>query len=131
MGMAPPTVMEHAMRERRQQPRLRLTVPVLCGTAAGHERGRDLPHAGWSKDLSAEGVYALLRDGHVFAPGDILAIDVEIPWDARRAFPFSRIAGTARVVRVDRLPGTSPDSAWGVALAFCPDVTRLGAMPPS
>ena len=121
-------VMNATEQERRRQPRVRLMVPVLCGKAAGPERGRDLPHRGWSKDLSAEGVYALLREGNVMVPGEVVAVDVEIPWESRRAFPFSRIAGTARVVRVDHLPAASNNPAWGVALSFCSDITKLGAM---
>ena len=115
-------------QERRRQPRVRLTVPVLCGKASGYARGRDLPCAGWSKDLNAEGVYAMLREGNAFTSGEIVAVNVEIPWESRRGFPFSRIAGTARVVRIDPLSKTAQEPMWGLALAFCPDVTRLGAM---
>lgn len=119
---------EAGAMERRQQPRVRLAVPVLCGKAEAHERGRELPWSGWSKDLSAQGVYAMLRERQDVSPGEIVAVDVEIPWESRRAFPFSRIAGTARVVRVDHLAGTTNNPVCGVALAFCQDVTRLGAM---
>ena len=114
--------------ERRRQPRVRLSVPVLCGQASGHERGRGLPFTGWSKDLSTEGVYAMLREGAAFAPGEIVAVNVEIPWESRRGFPFSRIAGTARVIRVDKLSAAERDPMWGLALEFCQDVTKLGAM---
>ena len=122
---------ERQARERRRQARVRLAVPVLCGKAGGPDRGRRLPWSGWSKDLSMEGVYAMLREGNGMSPGEIVAVDVEIPWEARRAFPFSRMAGTARVLRVDQLASPANNPVWGVALAFCPDVTRLRAMAPA
>lgn len=114
--------------ERRRQGRVSVVVPVLCGKADAPARGRALPCKGWSRDLSAEGVYAMLREGNSFTAGEIVAVDVEVPWESRRGFPFSRLIGTARVVRIDALPAVANNPVWGVALSFCPDVTKLGAI---
>jgi len=112
---------------------------------------------GRSTDLSVDGLYLTTRVVTSVAPGDPLTVSIRIPLERRRSFPFSRIVGLCRVVRVDdlRAPSTraagqgaaSHEGGWvgrlegqadtrqpalkaarGLALAFCEDVTKLGGI---
>jgi hypothetical protein len=73
------------------------------------------------------GVYAVLPRRDTVAPGQLVALAIEVPWEGRGAFPFSRIAGTGRVVRIESLDAPDEEGMCGVAIAFCGDVTLLGA----
>jgi hypothetical protein len=58
----------------------------------------------------------------------VLTVSVTIPWETRRLFPFSRIVGSGRIVRVEEVPAV-PGTKQGFALSFCEgDVTLLGAI---
>ena len=65
-----------------------------------------------------------------YAPNDVLVASVSIPEAQAREFPFTRLAGRSRVVRVDEMPAA--ESADGkrcrVALEFGEDLTVLSAI---
>lgn len=115
-------------RERRQRPRVKLSVPVACSSVGTAGRSRELLCSGSSRDLSTGGVYAVLPCSGMVAPGQTVALAIEVPWEARGAFPFSRIAGTGRVVRLEPLGGPDHEGMSGAAIAFCGDVTLLGTI---
>jgi len=130
-------------------------VQFCIGTA--QKGGVSLFLEGRSTDLSVDGLYLTTRVVTSVVPGDPLTVSIWIPLERRRSFPFSRIVGLCRVVRVDDLrapstlaadPGAASQeesnvgryegqtgprqsetrAAQGLALAFCEDVTKLGAM---
>ena len=105
--------------DQRHAPRVRISVPVLVKPRAGEESEAVPANTVQSRDLSVGGAYLIADGGAGFSPGELLTVEMCIPWEFRRAFPFSRLAGSCRVVRVEER---------GVALAFCGDqVTRFGS----
>ena len=114
--------------DRRQWHRVKLSVPVQFGKGAASEGQGVCPHTGGTIDLSNGGLYLSTGAGERFVPGEILTVSVEIPWEARGTFPFSRIVGSCRVVRVEE-GFEAHGQQTGLALAFCEDrITLLGAI---
>lgn len=111
----------------RHSPRARIAVPVLVKQAGGERGGALSSHTVESRDLSVCGVYVIAGGEANFSVGELLTVSVSIPWECRRAFPFSRLAGACRVVRVDPVV-TLTGPATGVALAFCgEEVAQFGS----
>ena len=108
----------------RRWPRVRLTAPVQLSTGAGENSAAVPIYTAQSRDVTTGGIYVTVNECPPVAVGDYLAVSVLIPQEARRSFPFSRIVGLCRVVRVERM-----GQAWGLGLAFCEDrVIMLGAI---
>ena len=82
-------------------------------------------------NVSLAGVYFETDDAQAYLANDVVLASVAIPASQRREFPFTRIAGRSRVVRVKELPteGTSSRRRLGIALEFNEDVTALTAIP--
>jgi c-di-GMP-binding flagellar brake protein YcgR len=115
--------------DRRRFRRIRLAVPVRYGTGIASEGHEVCPRFGESSDLSTGGIAFTTKDPGSFSPGEVLEVSITIPWEARRAFPFSRILGRCRVVRVEERPAEGGATLRRVALEFCGDqVTLLGAI---
>ena len=112
---------------RRHWPRVKLALPVVVTQRMEEGGGAVCSHTAQSVDLSPGGFYLTSREGKVFAPEELLSVSVGIPWEARHRFPFSRLTGPCRVVRVDQVT-TESGTTQGVALAFCGTdaVTILG-----
>lgn len=116
---------ERPSLNRRRYPRAKLSVPVHIGRAErGSGQGVSASTAE-SVELSPGGIYVATKGGEHFVPGDMVSVSVTIPWEGRAVFPFSRIAGSCRVVRVDRASAGSSADVQGVALAFCEQGTML------
>ena len=85
-----------------------------------------------AKNVSLAGVYFETEEGKRYTLDDIVMVSVSIPETHRsREFPFTRLAGRSRVVRVESLSdaGASPRKRFGIALEFGDDVTALTAIP--
>ena len=84
---------------------------------------------GRSRDLSTGGAYVTTGEAGPFAPDDVLTVWFSIPLESRRAFPFSRIMGACRIVRVEPQATDEAGSRVGLALEFHDDrITLLGAI---
>jgi hypothetical protein len=83
------------------------------------------------KNVSLAGVYFETEAADRYGMNDVLITSVAVPESQTRHFPFSRIAGRSRVVRVRELaqPGGSGKKRFGIALEFGDDVTALTAIP--
>ncbi|MDP3723628.1 MAG: PilZ domain-containing protein [Candidatus Omnitrophota bacterium] len=128
--------------DRRRWHRVQCSAPVQFCIGTAQKGGVSSFLEGRSTDLSVDGLYLTTRVVTSVAPGDPLTVSIRIPLERRRSFPFSRIVGLCRVVRVEDLEkewvGGSEGqvdtrqpagkAAQGLALAFCEGVTRLGAM---
>lgn len=81
-------------------------------------------------NISLAGVY-FETEAREFSVDDVVMASVSVPEPKRRDFPFTRIAGRSRVVRVDTLAPDASDGPqrFGVALEFGDDVTALTALP--
>jgi hypothetical protein len=86
-----------------------------------------------TENLGLAGVYFETDDG-TFEVNEVVMTSVSIPESERRAFPFTRLAGQGRVVRVNELSGNGGAQAggrkkYGIALEFGNDLTALTSIP--
>ena len=115
--------------DRRRHRRIDLTVPILArrntdGNGAAFKQGV-------AKNLSLAGVYFTTAGWHELTKDEIMTVSVSIPPERVRSFPFSRLAGRGRVVRIEELAKVASDgpTLYGVALEFGEDLTVLTAAP--
>ena len=114
--------------DRRRGARVQLAVPVQMHGVMADAGGVVPRYAGQTVDLSTNGTYVTTGTRRAFAPGEILLVSIGIPWEFRSTFPFSRVVGSCRIVRIDQA-GYGEYIQQGVGLAFCgDDVTFLGAI---
>ena len=114
-----------AFNERRNQHRIQLSAPVEFGKGSGGRGELMYFSSGQSLDVSTSGVRLVTAEPGPFTPGEVLAVSIEIPWETRRAFPFSRIVGFARVRRIDEGSQKEQGSELCLALEFCQEDTAL------
>lgn len=123
--------MERGGIERRRGRRVSLEVeaPLLVWRAGAPPPRRTKELA--AKNVSLSGVYFETDNSETYALDEVLITSVAIPESQRRDFPFTRLAGRSRVVRVNELSALEPDEQkrLGVALEFGNDVTALTATP--
>ncbi|MFA4991172.1 MAG: PilZ domain-containing protein [Candidatus Omnitrophota bacterium] len=100
--------------EKRRFRRLGLSLPMKLRQIAGDGKAKSAE--GVTINVSYNGAYVSDIDMKEIKQHDNLHISLSVPRDDARDFPFSRITGEARVVRVDK---------EGVALEFNDDVSRL------
>lgn len=121
--------MESRHAERRRGRRIELAAPVrIRRDAVSVEPGTE--HV--TGNVSVAGVYFETEDGEAYRVDDLVTASVSIPEAQRRSFPFTRMAGRCRIVRVSELPEAGPAGRkrFGVALAFGTDAVVLTASPP-
>ena len=122
--------MEQGSVERRRGRRVHLQAPVLIRRAGAREPG--LTREEVAQNISLAGVYFESEHAESYTLNDMLIASVTIPEARRRDFPFTRVAGRSRVVRIHELPeaGSAGRKRVGVALEFGDDITALTATPP-
>ncbi len=111
--------------DRRRRNRIKLSVPVQFGKGAAGKGEVLYFSSGQSADLSTGGVYFTTSEPGPFTSGEVLAVSIAVPWELRRLFPFSRIVGSGRVVRIEEQTAASNDGRRGVAVEFNPSATTL------
>lgn len=116
--------------ERRRGRRVEVGAPLAIRPMGHAESGSVKEQA--TTNLSLAGVYFETDDEQPYAINDAFMISVAIPEAQRRDFPFARLAGPGRVVRVTTLPerGLGGKGRLGVALEFGANTTALTATPP-
>ena len=115
--------------ERRRCRRMKLAVSVRLSTRTARDAGGVPWFGGESRDLNLEGAYVTVGECGFRTAGEDLTVSIQIPVEARPTFPFSRIVGPCRIVRVDRLAQGIEGKCQGLALEFCPnELTALGAI---
>ena len=114
--------------ERRRARRAVLDAPILIRKLLAGHTSPFLEYV--TKNVSLAGAY-VEADSAAFTLHESLIASLAVPEAQRRQFPFARLAGPARVVRVDPLAaGTTPGpSRIGVALEFGKDLTALTMSP--
>lgn len=98
--------------EKRRSKRLDLSLPAQLKRISQEEEARE----GVTTNVSYTGAYISDMDAWDVRPEETLTVSLSVPRDDTRDFPFSRIAGKARVVRVEK---------EGIALEFNEDINRL------
>ena len=122
--------MEQGRVERRKGRRVGLEVPLRIRQAGGREARAFQEER--TRNISLAGVYFETEDYDAYAVNEFVITSVSIPVEQRRAFPFTRLAGRSRVVRINELPSEEQASTrkrYGVALEFGDDFTALAALP--
>lgn len=116
--------------DSRGKHRIDIKAPVRFGRAAMGATEAAFASEGQSANLSTGGIYLTTNARGPFAAGDVIRVSIEIPREARRLFPFSRILGSCRVVRVDLLADSEEGTPQvGLALEFLgQNTTLLGAI---
>ncbi len=100
--------------EKRRFRRLGLSLPAKIRRISSD--GKEEIQDGATINVSFNGAYVVdvkLKD---IRPEDELIISLSVPRDDARDFPFSRLIGKARVVRIEE---------QGIALEFNEDIHRL------
>lgn len=100
--------------EKRQFKRLDLSLPMALSCISGDDKKHE--QEGVTLNVSYNGAYVADIEIKNLRPNDTLKISLSVPREEARDFPFSRVVGKARVVRVDK---------DGVAVEFSEDVNRL------
>ena len=120
--------MERASVERRRGKRANLEAPLLIRRTSAQEAAAREEVA---TNVSLAGVYFETAEGHPYTDNEIVLASVSIPEERTRDFPFARLAGRGRVVRVEEISPheTSGRKRFGIALEFGHDLTALSAIP--
>jgi hypothetical protein len=116
--------MKQGTAERRRGRRVTLDAPLLLRSDG---QSSSQHH---TSNLSLVGAYFETAAPGPLAPNAQVTASVSIPEPERRTFPFTRLAGRGRVVRIDELPPQDGSPRYGVALEFSNDLTALTAVPP-
>jgi hypothetical protein len=115
--------------ERRRGRRVAIQAPLRVRRLGEQGPGQEHP----AQNISLAGVYFETDRPEGLALNEQVFASVAIPEAERRTFPFTRLAGRGRVVRIQELsPEQSQDAKrFGIALEFGQDVTALTAIPTS
>jgi len=100
--------------EKRKSRRLDLSIPMSIRHKS--DNGKEKTQEGLTINVSYNGAYLVDISLKDISPKDKINISLSVPRDDARDFPFSRVIGKAKVVRVDK---------EGVALEFGDEVSRL------
>ncbi len=120
--------MQEGHSERRLGRRVGLEVPLLIRREGTSD---DAFHQEVTKNVSLAGVYFEADGSYPLTLNESVMASVSISEAHTREFPFTRLAGRGRVVRVSPLPSEQGKERQrvGVALEFGKDVTALTAIP--
>ena len=117
--------------ERRRGRRVSLSAPLLI-RRVGVSQSEPFAQA-VTKEVSLTGLYFECEADETpeYQLNDIVVASVSVSDPHQREFPFSRVAGRGRIVRVDALADGkgSARKRFGIALEFGNDVTALAATP--
>lgn len=115
--------------ERRRGWRASIKAPLVIRRLGAQEPGPLKEEL--TENISLAGVYFETEKGNTYTMNDVVMASVAVPESQTRQFPFTRLAGRSRVVRVNELSGESPGGRkrFGIALEFGEDVTALTAIP--
>ena len=116
--------------EKRKYGRLELTLPIEV-----RKIGPPLElifEEATTTNVSLSGAYFKTRIWKDVRPEEGVYISISIPREMRRHFHFSRLAGKAKVVRVEDLPGNALDplAKQGIAIEFSSESISLSAVAP-
>lgn len=105
--------------ERRRHRRVELGVPILLRQTQDETEATSFQE-GLTKNISLAGVACRIPPHQAPSVGEAVVLSITIPYESRREFPFSRLAGRGRVVRV---------MTQELAIEFADDLTVLTAAP--
>ena len=120
--------MELKSIERRRGRRVSLEAPVLIRVVGAQGQGSFKQEI--IKNISLAGCYFETDEADAFRVDEAVITSVSVPAAERKNFPFTRLAGRSRVIRVTPLPpGDDGRKRSGVAIEFSDEMTALTATP--
>ena len=121
--------MQKGRVERRRGRRVDLEAPLVIRRVAAGSAGS--ANQELTSNISLAGVYFETEQSDAYTVNETLISSVSVPESKRRDFPFTRVAGRSRVVRIKELPQEegAGRKRMGIALEFGEDVTALTAIP--
>ena len=121
--------MQKGRVERRRGRRVELEAPLVIRRVSTGSAGPANEEV--ISNISLAGVYFETEQSDAYAVNETLISSVSIPESKRHEFPFTRVAGRSRVVRIKELPQEEEAGRKrvGIALEFGEDVTALTAIP--
>ena len=113
--------------ERRRARRIDLEASLFLRQDSGADG--DSVQQRLAKNVGLSGVY--FETDNPYALNEVMVASLSVPESERRQFPFTRLMGRGRVVRVQELSQADRDGRkrFGVALEFGADLTALTAIP--
>lgn len=116
--------------ERRRHERLDIALPIEVRRRGKEMAGEMIFETATTVNLSFGGVYFKTHFRKPIDTGEHVSVAISVPREKFRFFPFSRLVGRARVVRIEELPGNALDplAKQGIALAFSSDLISLAAV---
>lgn len=114
--------------ERRSHERLDIVLPIEVRRRGKEIAGEMIFEEAKTVNLSFGGVYFKTSFRKPIDLGEDVSVSISVPREKLRFFPFSRLVGRARIIRVEDLPGNALDplAKQGIALEFS-DLTTLVA----
>lgn len=114
--------MDYSFERRKHR---RVDLPLLMeGIRRGD--GREVFERATTTDISVGGLSLKTSGFQGIGVDDVINLSVSIPRQLADKFPFSRIVGKARVVRVEKaLPQENTSLKQAIALEFAPDMVLL------
>lgn len=121
--------MEHGRVERRRGRRANVRAKMLI-----KRLGQETPQASKeevTQNLSLAGAYFETDPENQYKANEFVMTSVAVPESQVRDFPFTRLAGKGRIVRVSEVSAQEGTTSKriGVALEFGEDLTALSALP--
>ena len=115
--------------ERRRGRRVEVRAPLLIRRVGTDDSESFLEEV--AQNVSLEGIYFRTSRSQAYAVDDLVIASVSLSDPQTRVFPFSRLFGRGRVVRVSELPQKTHEASQqvGIAVTFGPGVTALTAIP--
>ena len=114
--------------ERRKGRRAAVQAPILIRRVGTREPEPFTEQV--ARNISLAGVYFETTEKGAYEVNQLVMTSVSVPEIQRREFPFTRVAGRSRVVRIEELAEATGHSRFGIALEFGDDITALTATPP-
>jgi len=121
--------MERRNVDRRRGRRIALEAPIRIRGIEGAQKAEFQDET--SSNVSLAGLYFETERSVPFSRNDEVVASVAIPGPKTRDFPFTRLSGRGRIVRVEKLEPSAPGekARHGVAVEFGQDLTALSAIP--
>lgn len=114
------------LAERRRGRRVPLHASLLL-----RRLDQQAPSEHTIQNVSLAGAYFETDQTDRWSLDDVVIASVLVPESQRRLFPFTRLAGRGRIVRITELSERAPNERKraGIALEFGHDLTALTAIP--
>jgi hypothetical protein len=119
--------MQPSGSERRTGRRVNIQAALVLRRIDGQKASQAVECT--TRDVSLAGAYFETDQPDGFQPDEVVMASIAIPENDRRTFPFARLAGRSRIVRVQELPQSRGAKRFGVAIQFTRDATALTSIP--